>query len=606
VGLIMSNFGSLEFLMIKQTCRFFAYKFEMGSNQSPQDASNIYSFEFLKALYDRPRDNISKIIKANLAGGENDNGETEAINENNDKYNLSEKRILLEFFKKVVEMKSQPAKQWTDLQHYLCFVYRYCMTSDPDPEQEILSPYFIADMRSIVCNLMEEDQIQLCLRLFSLVREYTVFAHKQHQKISNVEASIESLFYYYEAFLSATKNICKIFPELEKLLINTYKLGWLDFNTSIFMYYFYETTYVQNVVREFEQMKDNVSIKAAGIYTVLTELHKLWRSQMLGINSVIANKLGAKFKGLDNKMMSSHKRILSKNFWIDRTSEEKSMQDIRLFDCQLFTLVGNKSLPMPDPTLDDSGQCICEDCLIIKYKSILENSQNKLSSDCMKVSCRFCRQQVDLDHFQQHINGRARAELEGNNCKNLSKIISDNIDIVKLGMSTNSNPKNSRKNASNDTRNSFMSNPNSMKRHENSNGEISKDPSPKLANEPPIFKNDIDDDDDDADVTKLAFPELEITKMSRKTFYNILKYRNSLPTADKENKCDLARASEKPIVVQNTIKQTVPKPSDVKGADVVKNSKGTNTSSKNTGMTFPCGHSCKLEEELKSGIGSDL
>jgi hypothetical protein len=54
------------------------------------------------------------------------------------------------------------------------------------------------------------------------------------------------------------------------------------------------------------------------------------------------------------------------------------------------------------------------------------------------------------------------------------------------------------------------------------------------------------------------------------------------------------------------IKQTVPKPSDVKGADVVKNSKGTNTSSKNTGMTFPCGHSCKLEEELKSGIGSDL
>lgn len=111
---------------------------------------------------------------------------------------------------------------------------------------------------------------------------------------------ILGLFYYYEAFLSATKNICKIFPELEKLLINTYKLGLLDFNTSIFMYYFYETPYVQDIVRDFEQVivrcfcfyrficgclqiKDNVSIKAAGIYTVLTELHKLWRSQMLGI-----------------------------------------------------------------------------------------------------------------------------------------------------------------------------------------------------------------------------------------------------------------------------------------------------------------------------------
>ncbi|RZC36164.1 uncharacterized protein BDFB_000175, partial [Asbolus verrucosus] len=468
----MSNLSSLEFLMIKQTCRFFAYKFEMGSNQSPEDPSNIYSFEFLKALYDRPRDNINKIIRAALVTNDNENVEIEATNEN-EKYNFIEKRILLDFFKKVVDMKSQSAKQWTDLQHYLCFVYRYCMTSDPDPEQEILSPYFIADMRSIVCSLMEEDQIQLCLRLFSLVREYTVFAHKQHQKITNVEASIE---------------------KLEKLLINTYKLGWLDFNTSIFMYYFYETTYVQNVVHEFEQMKDNVSIKAAGIYTVLTELHKLWRSQMLGINGVIANKLGAKFKGLDNKMMSSHKRILSKNFWIDRTSEEKAMQDIRLFDCQLFTLVG-----------------------------------------------------------------RALAELDGNNCKNLSRIISENIDIVKLGMSTNSNPKNSRRHTSHsqfDTSNSFISNPNSLKRHQNSNGEISKDPSPKLANEPPVFKNDlIDDDDDDADVTKMAFPELEVTKMSRKTFYNFLKYRNSLPRTDKENKCEQStKVPDRPTLSQNMLR----------------------------------------------------
>ncbi|XP_063914830.1 uncharacterized protein LOC135131174 isoform X2 [Zophobas morio] len=573
----MSNLSSLELLMLKQTCRFFAYKFEMGSNQSPPDASNIYSLEFLKALYDRPKENIHKIIRSSLASNEIENGETEGTNENEDKFTLKQKKILLEFFKNVVDMKSQPAKQWTDLQHYLCFVYRYCMTTDPDPEQEILSPYFIADMRSIVCSLMEEDQVQLCLRLFSLVREYTIFAQKQHQKIADMEASIESLFYYYEAFLSATKNICKIFPELEKLLINTYKLGWLDFNTSIFMYYFYETSYVQTVVAEFEQVKDNVSIKAAGIYTVLTELHKLWRSQMLGINTVIASKLGAKFKGLDNKMMSSHKRVLSKNFWIDRSADEKALQDMRLFDCQLFTLVGNRNLTMPDATLDDSGQCICEDCLIIKYTSILENSQNKISSECMKVSCRFCRQQVDLDHFQQHVNGRALAELEG--CKNLSKIISENMEIVTLGMT---NPKNSRKN-NGDSQGSIIHDQNTLKRHESSNGEISKDPNPKLANEPPVFKNDLDD----IDVTRFSFPDVEVTKMSEK---------------DKENRCDRSvKGTKEPVAGHNAVKQVAPK-SDEKGNDVVKNSKsvGTNTSNKSSGMTFPCGHSCKLEEELKS------
>ncbi|EFA10828.2 uncharacterized protein LOC103314876 isoform X2 [Tribolium castaneum] len=586
-GLTMSVSGSLEYLMIKQTCRFFAYKFEMGSSQSPQDASDIYSFEFLKALYDRPRDNINRIIKASFGG---ENGDSEAVKANDENYTLIEKRVLLDFFKKVVDMKSQPAKQWTDLQHYLCFIYRYCMTTDPDPVQEALSPYFIADMRSIVCSLMEEDQIQLCLRLFSLVREYTVFAHKQHQKIASVEASIESLFYYYEAFLSATKNLCKIFPELEQLLINTYKLGWLDFNTSIFMYYFYETPYVQDMVRKFEMIKDNVSIKAAGIYTVLTELRKLWRSQMLGINSVIANKLGARFKGLDDKMMASHKRVLAKNFWIDRTAKEKAMQDVRLFDCQLFTLVGNKNLPMPDPTLDESGQCICEDCLIIKYKSLLENTQNKIASECMKVSCRFCRQQVDLEHFQQHVNGRAVAELDGNNCKNLSRIISDNIDIVKLGISG------SRKNGAHQN-DSLISK--SLKRHENTNGEISKDPCPKLANEPPLFKHNIfEDEDEDIDVTELAFPGLEITKMSRKTFYNFLKHRFALPRNGKENKAETSpKVAEKAPVVQNAVKNTPPKPEETKGSEVVKNSKNTN---KTNGNTFPCGHSCKLEEELKS------
>lgn len=41
---------------------------------------------------------------------------------------------------------------------------------------------------------MEEDKVQLCLRLFAVIREYTIFAQKQHEKITNLDASIESKF----------------------------------------------------------------------------------------------------------------------------------------------------------------------------------------------------------------------------------------------------------------------------------------------------------------------------------------------------------------------------------------------------------------------------
>lgn len=67
----MSEASSLEFFMIRQTCRFFAHKFEMGSNQPPQETSDIYSIEFLKALHDRPKDHINKIIRASFTEADN-------------------------------------------------------------------------------------------------------------------------------------------------------------------------------------------------------------------------------------------------------------------------------------------------------------------------------------------------------------------------------------------------------------------------------------------------------------------------------------------------------------------------------------------------------
>lgn len=61
----MSVFTSFFELLIKQTCRRASYEFEMGSKQSKssEDSSGIYSLEFLKSLYDKPRDNIHKLLQ---------------------------------------------------------------------------------------------------------------------------------------------------------------------------------------------------------------------------------------------------------------------------------------------------------------------------------------------------------------------------------------------------------------------------------------------------------------------------------------------------------------------------------------------------------------
>lgn len=71
-----------------------------------------------------------------------------------------------------------------------------------------------------------------------------------HENIINLYNVLNflDLFYYYEAMLTAAKNLNPVFTEFETIISKNYALGWIDFNTSVFIRYFFQTEFVQNKV----------------------------------------------------------------------------------------------------------------------------------------------------------------------------------------------------------------------------------------------------------------------------------------------------------------------------------------------------------------------
>lgn len=48
--------------------------------------------------------------------------------------------------------------------------------------------------------------------------------------------------------LSAAKNLSTVFSEFEVIIYKNYSVCWIDFNTCVFIRYFFETEYVQNKI----------------------------------------------------------------------------------------------------------------------------------------------------------------------------------------------------------------------------------------------------------------------------------------------------------------------------------------------------------------------
>ncbi|CAH0561800.1 unnamed protein product [Brassicogethes aeneus] len=439
----MNDFGFIE-LLIKQTCRRSSYEFDMGLRQSTEDSSSVYSLDFLKKLYDKPKENIHRLlkipeqslngVKVNLSNG------ISSINYQD--FTMVEKKKFLDFLNKIKEMEPPEAKCWSIVQHYMHYVYRNFVSCNPEATREVLAKDFIQELREAVTILLEADESQFYIRLFALLREYCIFAHWNFSKSSDKENSvtIKTLVYYYEAMLSAAKCINTVFPELEALLNKNYSVCWIDFNNFIFINYFFDTEYVQNRIYEF-QNKINPT-DTSKMFELLGNLRKMWIKEQKRINelseSSIVPETSEEYE-TEHFMMEEHTKILARDFWVDRITELKDKFDLSRFDHHIFRLLSDSNIQIAGPILDKNGQCICENCLVGKYQKIIEIEGNdKIRLPSRIGYCRKCNLIIDLNFLHKHVTGHRIIE-QTKNYRNgrtpsseLTKLLADKLDLANL------------------------------------------------------------------------------------------------------------------------------------------------------------------------------
>ncbi|XP_056645374.1 putative autophagy-related protein 11 [Diorhabda sublineata] len=445
----MSSFSSFIELLVKQTCRRASHEFEMGSKHSstPQivtnegDATGIYSLEFLKCLYDKPRDNIFKLLKS-IHNNDPNNMKCNGLNWLNSKeFSNAERRTLLEFLSKVKDMSPCNSKKWIDLHHYMHYVYRNFASINPDPSTEILSPLFIGEMRDLVKTLLEEDESQLYLRVLALLREYCIFAQWNYSK-SEGKRLITRLFYYYEAMLSAAKNLSTVFTEFEVIIYKNYSVCWIDFNTCVFIRYFFDTDYVQNRIHQCLETQISPGDTPA-MFGLLDDLKNLWireQKRIRKINDDHSLVEGTVAYYIEEAMIGNHKKVLTSNFWMERSQQEKNDLDLKRLDHHFFRLLGDPFFHPAGPILDRNGQCICEECLIAKYECMLDANGDQENEMVLKSSnrltyCRRCRCLVDLNYFHRHINNHANTDDNNKlmvNGIHSSRILTEKTNCTKL------------------------------------------------------------------------------------------------------------------------------------------------------------------------------
>ncbi|XP_028141077.1 uncharacterized protein LOC114335109 [Diabrotica virgifera virgifera] len=435
----MSKFSSFIELLVKQTCRRASHEFELESKQQSapqvvravQDDVGIYSLEFLKALHDNTRDSLYKLIRTKDPNDPNSVEVPVGLNWlNNKDFTAPERKALLNFLYKVKDMAPSNSKNWIDLHHFTHYVYRNFASVSPDPTAEYLTPYFLDEMRGLVRSLIQEDKSQLYLRVLALLREYCIFAQWNYTKQEGEDHLITKLFYYYEAMLTAAKNLSDVFADIEVIIYSNYSICWIDFNTCVFIRYFLETDYVQQKIKQV--LKTRVSPgDTPAMFALLEDLQKLWtreQNRIKKINDDLSLVEGTAAYYIEEAMISNHKKVLTTNFWMERTEQEKSDLDLRRLDHHLFRLLGDPYFHPAGPILDRNGQCICEECLVAKYDVMIhaveEQSENKLLRSTSRLTfCRRCRTLLELDSFHRHVTDHAAAD-------EVKAIIKDNTTKV--------------------------------------------------------------------------------------------------------------------------------------------------------------------------------
>ncbi|CAH1955558.1 unnamed protein product [Acanthoscelides obtectus] len=449
----MIKFQTFIELLVTQTCRRAAHEYEVYNKNGPKtpkkknsiwaSKTGRYSLEFLKELHDKPREFIYKLLKVP------ENPKLKPILKapstlhwvnNPCEFGKAEREKLMEFLGTIKEVAPPKSKKWIELQHYLQYVYRNFANPKPDPSSETLSPYFIKKLRNLVKELIEDDESQLYLRIVALLREYCIFAQWNYSKGGN--HAITKLFYYYEAMLSAAKNCSAAFQEFEVIVYKNYSVCWIDFNTCVFIRYFFETDYVQLTIYKCLEFKESPGDTPA-MFGLLEDLKNLWikeQKRIMKINEEAQVDDTTDFYYIEEAMINCHKKVLKSNCWIFRSQQELEDLDLRRLDHHIFRLLFDPFFHPDGPILDKNGQCICEECLFAKYKLLVDKPadeiNNKILKDATRQSfCRECQKPIDLNTYHAHVNKHCCEDDE----YDPAEMLSNEMSLLSLN-SNNSGP----------------------------------------------------------------------------------------------------------------------------------------------------------------------
>lgn len=470
-------------LMVRQTCRRAYYEHQIRSKPIREDKNSIYSIDHLKKVYDKPREHIYQLVKnpqKTLKGQRVDN--PGPAQKKDSKFTKIEQKMLLDFVKKVQDQAPPKHFIWIDLQHYLFYAYRNFACPNPNPMPETLSAFFICEMKELLDCLRREDESQVWLRIFTLLREYCIFA-QWHYSQNDEEHALMKFFCYYEAMLTAAKSLVPVFTDFEMdVIYRNYRVCWIDFNTFIFIRFFYESDRVKTRINECVRTKSSPG-DSQDMFGLLAELKRLWAREQTRVSLV--NQEGklpenSPEAAKEKKIMAAHKKLLSATFWVDRSKEMKKFIDMPRLDQNLFDLLKDKQFFPEGPGLNKNGQCICEECLVSKYKGFLDTNDDfsVIATPERTTYCRRCKCILRLDHFHRHINDHiddlnppkddtpkpslARIITEkmdfaklGNNAVNLSDVLNEKLRICENGTSHNEHLGKFRKNDMNATKMAF-------------------------------------------------------------------------------------------------------------------------------------------------------
>ncbi|ENN74209.1 hypothetical protein YQE_09182, partial [Dendroctonus ponderosae] len=100
------------------------------------------------------------------------------------------------------------------------------------------------------------------------------------------------------------------------------------------------------------------------------------------------------------------------------TVTKKKIVDLDRIDDNIFDLLKDRQFFPEGPGLNKNGQCICEECLVAKYKIYLDSNEDFsfIATEERTTYCRRCKCILNLEQFQDHVNDTGKLKNNDSLC----------------------------------------------------------------------------------------------------------------------------------------------------------------------------------------------